>query len=283
MPKKKQRTEQNDNDDDNSSTNSNEMEFNEQITIDFEARSPQDFDFDSIKLLLNQKLGQFSLNLGEIAEIIIQQNHIGNVIYQAVDEEEPICDPTASSSNDDDTIFGVISLLNLRKYKQKDSIQQFTSLLNKELKKLKKLDSKSKEFLDRNIFETLKIGYLVNERYINIPSEISVPMYESLFKDLDDENDDSPCNTATSSSASSNSEFDYIMVLSKSFEPDSGSNRERDYANNEEEVLKEFCDYIFELKYPKLKDSQFNFFLEVLFLSRAKLSEALTKIKSLVK
>ena len=264
MPRKKQRTQiETIDDDDNSSTNSNDMDtVDDQINVDFEARSPEDIDYDSIKLLLNQKLGGFSLNLGELSEIVVQQSHIGNVIFQVV-EEEPIVEASASANNDDDTIFGVISLINLNKYKQKDSIKQLTSFLNKELHKLKKLEGKSKEFIDKNLFDKYKIGYLINERYINIPSEISVPMYESLLKDLEESNTKS--DVAKSSSNISDNDFDYYMLLSRSFEPDSGAIKERDYTNSEEEVFKEFCDYLFEIRCPKVKDSPFNFFLEILF------------------
>ena len=283
MPKKKQRVQEEIDDDDNSSSNSNEMDaVDEQIMVDFEARSPEDIDYDSIKLLLNQKLGYFSLNLGELSEIIIQENHIGNVIHQAV-EDEPVIDASATASADDDTIFGVISLININKYKQKDSIKQLTNFLNKELQKLKKLDSKSKEFLEKNLFEKFKIGYIVNERYINIPSEISVPMYTSLLKDLDDVNASNSTDVAKSSKSIPDNDFDYYMILSRSFEPDSGPSRERDYANSEEEIFKEYCDYLFEIKYPKIKDSTFNFFLEVIFLNKTKLTESLTKIKNMVK
>jgi protein BCP1 len=285
MPRKKQRTQIELIDEDDSSSNSNDMDrVDEQINVDFEARSPEDVDYDSIKLLLNQKLGNFQLNLGELSEIIIQQGHIGNVIHQVV-EDEPEMEPSASSAsnmnnNNDDTIFGIISLINLAKYKQKDSIKQLTSFINKELHKLKKLDNKSKEFLDKNLFDKYKIGYLINERYINIPTEISVPMYESLMKDLEETNNN---DVAKSSNNMSDNDFEYYMLLSRSFEPDSGASKERDYTNSEEEVFKEFSDYIFEIKYPKVNDSQFNFFLEILFLNKTKLADALIKIKNIVK
>jgi protein BCP1 len=155
-----------------------------------------------------------------------------------------------------------------------------TSFINKELHKLKKLDNKSKDFLDKNLFDKYKIGYLINERYINIPTEISVPMYESLMKDLEETNNN---DVAKSSNNMSDNDFEYYMLLSRSFEPDSGASKERDYTNSEEEVFKEFSDYIFEIKYPKVNDSQFNFFLEILFLNKTKLADALIKIKNIVK
>ena len=283
MPRKKQRTQMELMDEDDSSSNSNDLDrVDEQINVDFEARSPEDVDFDSIKLLLNQKLGNFQLNLGDLSEIIIQQGHIGNVICQVVDDEPEIAPSASSASNnnsDDETIFGIISLINLTKYKQKDSIKQLTSFLSKELHKLKKLDNKSKEFLSQNLFDKYRIGYLINERYINIPSEISLPMYESLLKDLE-ETSNNDC--AKSSNNMSDNDFEYYMLLSRSFEPD-GASKERDYTNSEEEVFKEFCDYIFEIKYPKVNDSPFNFFLEILFLNKTKLTEALSKIKTIVK
>lgn len=299
MPKKKQRVQQeeetyssdsNDDqiDDDTPSDSVEMVDPSEQITVDFEARSPEDIDYESIKLLLQQKLSQFSINLSEFAEIIIQQNHIGNVIYQAIDDEdvEPIANANAvTNDTDDQTIFGIISLINLNKYKQKSCTKQLVGWLNKEFDKLKKSKSfqndNIRQFLDKNIFEQYKIGYLVNERYLNIPPEISIPMFESLLKDLEKSSNEISENAKASATIDDN-DVDYWMILSKSYIEDNSTIKE--FANAEEEVFRELSDYCVEIKYPKAKDSmQISLTLEVLFLSKAKINDSLNKIKSLVK
>ena len=37
-----------------------------------------------------------------------------------------------------------------------------------------------------DLFNDKKISYIINERFLNIPPAISIPMYESLLKDLNE-------------------------------------------------------------------------------------------------
>jgi protein BCP1 len=271
MPKKKQRANAQRESDDALSENNDEL--NEEIMVDFEARSPCDSDYESIKLLLNQKLGSYSLNLGGLGELLIEQNQIGNVIYQAIDidDQEPVIDNNRADNNDDDdnVIFGILSLVDLKKYKSKSCVQQLCAWLNKEFEKeLKKSKASASGFLE-NVFDKKNIAYLVNERYVNIPPQISIPMVESLLKDLDaDKNkpDQSPT---------------HWLILAKSFD-NNESDSERIYLNAEEETFKEMADACFVIDTVKDNDGS-NVYLEVMFLPVNKINTALEKIKQLIK
>jgi len=243
---------------------------NEEIQIDFEARSPTDTDYESIKLLLNQKLATFSFNLGEMTEMLIGQSPVGNVIYQAIDEE-PILDDDNEPSDADETIFGIMSAIDLRKNQAKGCIQQLVAWLSK------LLDKEKNEFF-KDVFKKHRISLVVNERYLNIPAAISVPMFESLLKDLHEEEimgDVAPVATSSSSEQASS----YWLFLSRIIEEDN----EKVYANPEEEIIEQYCEGKIQIKYPNNKESQVKSFLNVFFVEKNKLTESLNKLKEMFK
>ena len=113
----------------------NEFESNEEIMIDFEARSPSKIDLEPIRNLLQQKLAPFTANipftLNDLAKSIVEQTHIGNVIYQGSQEEKddaseepspfpmPRTAPSTTNEDSEETIFGVLSLIDLNETKFK--------------------------------------------------------------------------------------------------------------------------------------------------------------------
>jgi protein BCP1 len=210
---------------------------NEEIMIDFEARDIQDRDLTSINALILQKLSPFqSLNTLEMAKYIVEQeNKIGNVIYQGEsdpDEQEPTLGNEQETVVDDDTIFGVLSLIDLGSEKSQKIATSLKTFLAKEGQKgEKKTATQNTSELGKlnDLLASNKVAYVINERFINIPPAISVPMYESLIKDLSE----------------NKTEFDYWFFLAKIFSSD-GSD-DKIYANPEEQVFEEFAECRFEV------------------------------------
>lgn len=122
-----------------SSNSDDDFDPNEEIMIDFEARDLEETDLNSVHLLIQQKLALFqTLNALEMAKHLVSQEKIGNVIYQASidnqsDQDNDASKPNKASSDqqpsetndfEDDTIFGVLSLIDLSSEKCQKNLQQ---------------------------------------------------------------------------------------------------------------------------------------------------------------
>lgn len=125
----------------------------EMLMVDFEARSPLGSDLDSIKMMLKQKFGGVNLvNLDELAKLVVEQGEtLGNVIYQAQDDEDEEPVATASNLQEEADIFGVLSVVDLNSPQTKSFSSGFLSYL------LKKADF-------NHIIKNKRVFYVVNER-----------------------------------------------------------------------------------------------------------------------
>lgn len=269
---------------DSMSGSENESDFdpNEEIMVDFEARSVVESDQESIKILLQQKLASFQqINLNELAKIISQQENLGNVINQAEDEESGN-KQDGDEVEPNDTIFGVISMLDLNYSQTKNFSAEFTKFLKSQT------NQENGSLLD---FYIPKCSYIVNERFLNIPPGISVPMFESLLEDVQKLSDDS-----------ANKKSEYWLFLSRIFSEEKNKAKnssklnapETQYANPEEEIFEEFSEFKFDVSYghkvskatggkwskddPSLIPS-----LKLFIIDKNKVKDALEKIKTLIK
>lgn len=82
------------------------------MQVDFEGRNPEAQDFHGIKQLLKQLFLKSHVDLSQITELLIQQNGVGSVLKQTVDDED----------EDDDLVdaldvYGITSVLNLHSNK----------------------------------------------------------------------------------------------------------------------------------------------------------------------
>lgn len=124
------------------------------------------------------------INLHELTEIIIKQNYIGSVIKQSLDDdmiaEEEALDDDMEDSN---YVFGVTSAINVTHHKERECIQQLKAMI---LEKAEKSSTDATLKLLREILsnDSKITGFLLNERFINIPSQISVPMMENLCNEI---------------------------------------------------------------------------------------------------
>ncbi|XP_077282378.1 protein BCCIP homolog isoform X1 [Temnothorax americanus] len=176
-------------DDENDVSSSNEDEEyeipNEQgieLQVEFEGRNPQDPDYHGIKTLLRQLFLKAHIDLGGLTDLIISQNHVGSVIKQSEETDE-----SEDEDNDINDVFGITTVINVSD-KQKSfqnvlCIQQLRDLL-KQLADEHATDAVNT--MIKNVLEndSAQLGLLINERFVNIPAKISVPLLENLISEL---------------------------------------------------------------------------------------------------
>lgn len=187
--------------------------------IDFEGRNPTDGDFNGIKQLLHQLFLTAPVNLTDLTNAIISQDFIGSVIKQSFDENMEQDD---GDDYDEDPAFGITTAINLTSLKESKFVQDIKQII---LGKAEKHSTDSTLKLLRNILtnDSINTGLVINERYVNIPAQISVPMLENLCKEIKRAVDkNKPYNFAY-----------YLMVLK--FNRKEGNPVEDLYSNPEEE------------------------------------------------
>uniref|UniRef100_A0A1L8DC46 Protein BCCIP homolog n=1 Tax=Nyssomyia neivai TaxID=330878 RepID=A0A1L8DC46_9DIPT len=192
---------------------------NEKLQVDFEGRNPIDSDFDGIKQMLNQLFLNAKINTNELTDMIIGQNYVGSVIWQSDDVD----DEDESDVDDSSFIFGVTTVLNLSKWQEKECIKQIRNHL---VEKAQTAAGRLKEIFDDTDHH---VGFLVNERFINIPPMISIPLLDSLQKEI---------NRAVGKNMPFT--FEYFLMVIKYYKTDSKKAKkgeEVNYSNPEEEII----------------------------------------------
>ncbi|XP_077933109.1 BRCA2 and CDKN1A-interacting protein [Halichoerus grypus] len=189
----------------------------EEVNVEFEAYSISDKDYDGIKKLLQQLFLKAPVNTAELTDLLIQQNHIGSVIKQTDVSED------SDDDVDEDEIFGFISLLNLTERKGTQCAEQIKELI---LSSCEKSCGKSLvEQLDTHLNDTSKpVGFLLSERFINIPPQIALPMHQQLQKELAEAHEtNKPCGKCY-----------FYLLISKTF-VEAGKNNSKKKGNNQKE------------------------------------------------
>ncbi|XP_059610683.1 protein BCCIP homolog [Phlebotomus argentipes] len=196
---------------------------NEKLQVDFEGRNPIDSDFDGIKQMLNQLFLNATINTNELTDLLIAQNYVGSVIWQSdVDDEED-----ESDMDDSGLIFGITSVLNISQKLEKESIKQIRQYLLEKSQSAADAAGKLKEILED---VDHPVGFLVNERFINIPPMISIPLLDSLQKEI---------NRAVTKNMPF--KFEYFLMILKYYKTDAKKKSknfdEVNFSNPEEEVI----------------------------------------------
>eukprot|EP00062_Callorhinchus_milii_P018204 gi/632971411/ref/XP_007902159.1/ PREDICTED: BRCA2 and CDKN1A-interacting protein [Callorhinchus milii] len=159
------------------SSEESEEEIDEVVKVDFEAHIISDDDYSGIKKLLKQLFLKASVNTAELTGIIIQQNHIGSVIRQA-----EILDENSDDDEDDIEVFGFITLLHLTERQGTDTVEQIKELILSQCEKQPKgTFEQLKEILND---DKKPVGFLISERFINVPPQIALPLHKQLQIEL---------------------------------------------------------------------------------------------------
>lgn len=185
-------------------------ELHEEVNVEFEAHSISDNDSGGIKKLLQQLFLKAPVNTSEMTDILIHQNHIGSVIKQAEIFDE------SDDEDDVDEVFGFISLLNLTERKGTQCTEQIKELVLSQCEK--NCEQSMVEQLDKLLSDTTKpVGFLLSERFINVPPQIALPMHQQLQKELTEaQRTNKPCGKCY-----------YYLLISKTFTEAKSSARKK--------------------------------------------------------
>ncbi|XP_040418780.1 BRCA2 and CDKN1A-interacting protein [Cygnus olor] len=190
---------------------SEEERVEEEVNIEFEAHSISDNDYSGIKKLLQQLFLKAPVNTAELTDILIQQNHIGSIIKQAEVQED-----SSDEDDDDDEVFGFISFLNLTERKGTQCAEQIKELILSRCEK--NCEQHVVEQLDKLLKDDTKpVGFLLSERFINVPPQIALPMHQQLQKELTEaQRTNKPCGKCH-----------YYLLISKTFTEAAKSNSKK--------------------------------------------------------
>ncbi|GAV09286.1 hypothetical protein RvY_18855 [Ramazzottius varieornatus] len=152
------------------------------VNVEFEARSPEEADAASIQRLLKQLLPS-GVDLTALTQLVLSQSYVGAVVIQPNDGK-----PAESEAWDDDEedIFGLTTLINLQARKENPAVINFLDYLKS------KYESKGRSVENKAKFSDLfegklgDVGWIINERFVNLPSQLAPNLFESLSADLEE-------------------------------------------------------------------------------------------------
>ncbi|XP_050373528.1 protein BCCIP homolog [Argentina anserina] len=191
---------------------SEDEEFDGNVQVDFAFFDPKADDFHGVKTLLQTYLDGEEWDLSGFVDLILEQTTVGSVVKIEDDE--------------DNGIFGLVTVLNLGRYKdhkcmkeiqkfllkvsQKDVIEDLRSLLGKEAK---------------------SVGLLVSQRVTNLPPQLLPPLYEGLFNEVSWATEDEPTEELKKSFR-----FKCYILVTK-FYKQKNADQKRKQNDNEEAII----------------------------------------------
>lgn len=255
----------------------------EGITVDFEGRNPIDSDLDGIKQMLGQLFVKAHIDLNELAGIIIGQNYVGSVLKQAYTDDD---DEEEDDDMDEDpcqVVFGVTTAINLANKQDLNCVKQLQKMLFEKAEKYA-TDSVLQQFREALQSGSKTTALLLNERFVNIPAAVCVPMFENLLTEIE-----------RAKTKGMPYKFDYFLVFVKYYQKAASGAKAAEvlYSNDEEEYFIKDCVASFDYSVQKEtttalagnwleEDEELQPFRKVLLIEAAKLPETINTIKSLV-
>jgi len=239
-----------DNDDDQDGLSGITGRQQENIQVDLEARTPVDTDRPAILYFLEQSFGgslkKSTLDLGQLATQLIVQQTFGSVFYQP----DETVDDNNDGDDDDPPILGICSFLRLDTQHNK----QLQTWL---------LDKCAENEQAKTILQNSKCGFFVNERYMNIPADISLPAIRTLRSELQ-------------------FPIDYWIVHSKLRLNKSDSNTIY-YVNGEEEIFKQYSTITLDYYPSQSNASEWTHQRRIMFVSNSRLDQICLDIEQQLK
>ncbi|KAL7302238.1 hypothetical protein TKK_0004911 [Trichogramma kaykai] len=220
-----------------------------EVMVDFEGRNPIDSDFHGIKNLLQQLFLKAHIDLSGLTNYIISQNFIGSVVTQSMDD-------VMEDDDDDDevNIFGVTTVVNISDRREEQCIKDLRTLLKQ------MSDEHAPDYVKKFVNQVLEegdgpMGLLINERFVNIPLLISIPLLENLLSEL-----------SRAASKNPSYKFKYYVFICKLYKVDEATltkkmkNKNKDmetiiWSNPEEEYFLDDALYSFEFSVQKDSDN----------------------------
>lgn len=218
-----------------------------------------DSDFHGIRQLLQQLLLKAHVNLSELSDVIIGQNYIGSVVTQCEDDGNDADDDGDDADDDEDdameeanTVFGITTAINMTQKADVGCVQALREHL------LARAERHATGETLQTVRRVLTAGadgkvvaFLLNERFVNIPPQISVPLLENLSKEV-----------AKAAAKGMPYKFDYYVMLAKLYRAAAvpgkkGQPADEFYTNAEEEVFVEqaLCSFEYSVKGEATEDA----------------------------
>ena len=184
---------------------------------------------------------------------IVDQNFIGSVVIQSFldgedDEDSDDDENTGTNFDSSGTIFGITTAVNIAKSQSHGCIEEIRKHLLLKCDQFAQPEDKQ-AFNNALNDETKQTALLINERFINIPAQIAVPLLENLQKEI----------TQASVKKEKFRFNNYIMIVKFNRRKKSKSKQkdqpEDIFSNGEEEILDEYADASFEYSAERETDS----------------------------
>ncbi|CAF1648490.1 unnamed protein product [Rotaria magnacalcarata] len=236
-----------------SENDSDQEESNKQenIQIDLEARSHVDTDHSAILYFLEQSFGnsikKSILDPNQLAKQLITQQSFGSVFYQPSDS-------TTDETDDDDDESPVLGVCSLLPFDQQQNKQIHSWLL----------DKCSDNGQAKNILHDTRCGLFINERYMNIPAEISLPAIRTLRLEM-------------------SFELDYWIVHAK-LRLNTSDTSTIYYVNGEEEIFQQYSTLCIDYNPAQSNNNnEWTHRRRIIFVSTNKLDEICSNIEQKLK
>merc|ERR1712025_960683 len=244
-------------------------EGEQEIQVEFEARTPEERDLPGVISLLKQCFrGSEDVDLSALAQYVLKQRSVGSVVTQS---------PSDSTDDEDDDelggtdgeVFGLATIIRLKGTEVSDMIVRHMS--------------KSVAATDRrgqlgNLLTALDsdVGLIISERIINMPPQIAVPLYQTLANEVKKaETKNLPFN------------FTHYAVISKILMAPEAVQAGIMYTNAEEEVFVPECEFVLDAKSSTDEESRIVTLSQDDFIEKKKImvfkADKLDKIVGIVK
>ncbi|XP_038599760.1 BRCA2 and CDKN1A-interacting protein [Tachyglossus aculeatus] len=169
-----------DDDDEEEEDDEDEEEIDEEVNVEFEAHSISAQDYNGIKKLLQQLFLKAAVDIAELTGLLVQQSHIGSIIKQTDVAEES---EDEEDADEEEEIFGFISLLNLTERKGTPCVEQIKALLL-DLGRKSGERQAAKQLRDFLEDASRPVGLILSERFLNVPPQVALPLHLQLQKEL---------------------------------------------------------------------------------------------------
>jgi len=211
----------------------------QEIQATFEGRNPEGQDFHGIKQLMQQLFLKADIDLSQISDMLIAQTGVGSVLKQSYNDSDDEDDMELTAESD---VFGITSVINLTSHRETPCVKQFYSLLND--LSTKHASVEIQEGIKKIIQDTSKFGFLINERFVNIPAKISAVMLNSLYDELE-----------RIKKKDKSYDFEYFALICKTSRPKGDKDSEELYTNDEEEIFTKAADLTFDFSVENQADT----------------------------
>ncbi|KAI8142995.1 p21-C-terminal region-binding protein-domain-containing protein [Fennellomyces sp. T-0311] len=210
------------------------------VDVDFDFYNPEQVDYHALKRLFGQLFSSDAelIQTGDIVDILLEENHVGTTVKVDGQESDP---------------YAILSVINTQQFKDNAGIKSLRSYL---LGKVPKKDEAIKSLLSED--SDKQVGWIVSERFINMPMEIMPPMYKMMQEETDQAVEKGEAY-----------KFDYYMYIAKTYKEVASTvddeeeeaqpkkkgkkkaktTSETFYFQPEDEVIDQYAQYKFDFKF----------------------------------